>query len=72
MITVQPEFKIYVTTNSKNADYGSELSQICTLINFSTTPEAFTQRILALTLQELEPNLHENILDCRKTTLAKL
>jgi hypothetical protein len=51
---VHSDFKLYVTSLAKAPDFGSELSLICNFINFSVTPEAFTQQILALILEELE------------------
>ena len=41
---------MYITSVSKNPDFGSELSLLTNFINFSVTIEAFEAQILGLIL----------------------
>ena len=55
--TIDSNFKMYITSVSKNPDFGAELSLLTNFINFSVTMEAFEAQILGLILQELEQEL---------------
>ena len=52
--TIDPAFKMYITSVHKNPDFGADLSLLANFINFSVTIEAFEAQILALILTELE------------------
>ena len=63
---------MYITSVSKNPDFGSELSLLTNFINFSVTIEAFEAQILALILQELESELDKKQSIYRREALRSL
>ena len=70
--TIDPNFKMYITSVSKNPDFGSELSLLTNFINFSVTIEAFEAQILALILSELESELDKKQSIYRREALRSL
>lgn len=57
MQSIDPNFKMYVTSIVSNPDFGSELSLMANFVNFNVTIEAFEAQILSLILQEQEREL---------------
>ena len=50
MQTIDPNFRMYVTSIVSNPDFGSELSLMANFVNFNVTIESFEAQILALLL----------------------
>ena len=59
MMHIDPHFKMYITSNISNPDFGSEISLMANFINFGVTIEAFEAQILAILLANQEKEIFE-------------
>ena len=59
MLPIGANFKMYITSNISNPDFGSELSLMANFINFGVTLEAFEAQILAILLANREKEIVE-------------
>ena len=59
MLPIEPNFKMYITSNINNPDFGSEISLMANFINFGVTIEAFEAQILAMLLASREKEIFE-------------
>lgn len=59
LITYNPTFRLYITTNHRNPHYLSEIASKISLIDFTLTDQGFEQKILSTIIAEERMDLQE-------------